>query len=277
MITISAFADEIDPCLATQMDACQANGIKCIDVRGIDGINVSDMTLAQVAGYKKQLDDRGFTVPCIGSPLGKIKMDENFDKHLDLLKHSCDVAKAFGTDMIRIFSFYPSEGTNIDDQRDAVMERLSAMVEVAQTANCILMHENESHIYGRKTRGVLDIFSTIKSKHLQSIFDPANFVAEEVRPYDDCWNKGLRELTTFFHIKDKKIGVPTCVPAGQGDGQFDPIFADVKKFNFSGYMTLEPHMKRAEQYKGFTGPELFTKAVQGLKDMLTKHGIPYAR
>jgi len=228
------------------------------------------MTLSQVAGYKKQLDDRGFKVPCIGSPLGKIKMDDNFDEHIELLKHSCDVAKAFGTDLIRIFSFYPSAGANIDDQRDAVMERLSAMVDVAQKANCILMHENESDIYGRKAPGVLDIFSTIKSKYLQSIFDPANFVAEKVRPYDDCWNKGLRELTVYFHIKDKKIGAATCVPAGQGDGQFDLVFADVKKLNFSGYMTLEPHMKQAERYKGFTGPEMFAEAVQGLKDVLTK-------
>jgi 3-dehydroshikimate dehydratase len=276
MITISAFADEIDPCLKTQMDACQANGISCIDVRGIDGITVSDMTLSQAAEYKRQLDGRGFKVPCIGSPLGKIKMDDDFDAHIELLKHSCDVAKVFGTDMIRIFSFYPSAGASIDDQRDGVIERLAAMVDIAQKADCILMHENEGGIYGRKTEGVLDIFSTIKSRHLQSIFDPANFVAEEVRPYDDCWNKGLRELTVFFHIKDKKIGIPTCVPAGQGDGQFDLIFADLKRLGFSGYMTLEPHMKRAEQYRGFTGPELFTKAVQGLKDMLTKHGIPYA-
>lgn len=277
VITISAFADEIDPSLQVQMDVCEEHGIKCIDVRAIDGVNVSKMTLAQVAAYKKQMDDRGFSVPCIGSPLGKIAMDDDFNAHLELLKHCCDLAGAFGTNLIRIFSFYPSKDSKIEDHRAGVMDRLWAMVKIAEKANCILLHENESAIYGRTAEGVLDIFATIRSKALRGIFDPANFVAESLRPYDDCWSKGLRQLTDYFHIKDKKVGSQTCVPAGQGDGQFDSIFADLKADNWSGCMTLEPHLAAAGQFQGFTGPTLFAKAVEGLKTMLNRHGIDYRK
>ncbi len=112
MITFSAFADEIGPDLDLQMDTCEANGVKCIDVRGIDGINVSSMTLAQAGEYMKRLGDRGFGVPCIGSPIGKIKISDDFEEHLDLLKHTCDVARTFGTDRIRMFS---------EEGRDAVV------------------------------------------------------------------------------------------------------------------------------------------------------------
>ena len=66
MIKFSAFADEIGDDLQLQMDVCQANGVRCIDVRGIDGKNVSKMTLAEVAQYKTQMSDRGFSVPCVG-------------------------------------------------------------------------------------------------------------------------------------------------------------------------------------------------------------------
>ena len=124
MITFSAFADEIDPDLTVQMDCCESHGIKCIDVRGIDGKNVSAMTLAEVAEYKKRMDDRGFTVPCIGSPIGKVKISDDFDAHLELLKHCCEVAKAFGTSRVRIFSFYASDGAKIEDQRSEVMDRM---------------------------------------------------------------------------------------------------------------------------------------------------------
>ncbi len=276
MIRISAFADEIGPDLKLQMDTCESHGIKCIDVRGIDGVGVSRMTLTQAREYKKRMDDRGFTVPCIGSPIGKIKISDDFDEHIELLRHCCELAKAFGTDNIRIFSFYASDGKEIRDQRSEVMERMDAMVRLAEAAGCILLHENEKEIYGAGPEGVKDIFATIKSDNLKGIFDPANFVEEGFRPYDDCWKEGLDELTDYFHIKDKVSGEPACVPAGQGEGQFDLIFKELAGKGYSGVMTLEPHLQAAEQFAGFTGPDLFASAVNALKKTCDEAGISYA-
>jgi len=276
VITISAFADEIDSDLQVQMDVCESHGIKCIDVRGIDDKNASAMTLEEVAEYKKRMDDRGFTVPCLGSPIGKIKISDDFDAHLELLKHCCDVAEAFGTNLIRVFSFYASDGCNISEQRSDVMDRMAAMVAVAEAADAVLLHENENAIYGAKPEGVMDLFATIKSKHFKGIFDPANFVVEGVAPYDDGWRKGLAELTEYFHIKDKLPGGDTCVPAGDGAGQMADIFADLKARGWSGYMTLEPHMQSGGQFSGFTGPNLFAEAVKGLKNLCDASGILYA-
>jgi sugar phosphate isomerase/epimerase len=273
MITISAFADEIGPDLSLQMDTCEAQGVTCIDVRAIDGVNVSSMTAEQVRGYKKQMDDRGFTVPCIGSTIGKIRIDEDFDAHLDLLRHSAAVAKAFGTDRIRVFSFYAAEGADIREQRDAVMQRLEAMVKVAEQTDVRLYHENEHAIYGGKPEGVKDIFATIRSPRLKGIFDPANFVTEGVKPYDEAWAQGLAELTDYFHIKDKAFGAKTCVPAGEGEGQFAEIFGDLKRRGWGGTMTLEPHMAAAGQFSGFTGPDLFARAVAGLRRECQRAGL----
>lgn len=275
MITLSAFADEIGPDLKLQMDTCEASGVKCIDVRAIDGVNVSMMNLQQVAIYRKQMDDRGFRVPCIGSPLGKIRIDEDFAAHLDLLKHCCEVAKAFGTDLIRVFSFYPSPGAKIADQRKEVMERLQAMADTAGRAGAVLMHENEKAIYGAKPDGVKDIFATVKSAALKGIFDPANYVEEGIRPYDDGWKMGLDKLTDYFHIKDKQPGLKACVPAGQGQGQIELVLRELKARDWSGYMTLEPHLSHAGQFAGFTGPQLFETAVSALKKLLDRVGLKY--
>jgi len=275
MITISAFADEIGADLKVQMDSCEASGIHCIDVRGIDGVNVSKMTLDQVSRYKKQMDDRGFSVPCIGSPIGKIRMDEDFGAHLDVLRHCCEVARVFGTSMIRVFSFYASQGADIAHERDAVMERMAAMVEAAGEADVTLLHENERAIYGARPDTVKDLFATIRSDRFQCLFDPANFVDEGIAPYDEGWNAGLADLTTYFHVKDRVPHAPTCVPAGQGAGQFEEIFTDLARRGWSGTMTLEPHMQAAGQFAGFTGPELFVKAVNALKGLCDRHGITY--
>ena len=256
------------------MNTCQAQGVTCIDVRGIDNINVSSMTLAQAGEYKKRLDDRGFTVPCVGSPLGKIKISDDFDAHLELTRHTCDVAHAFGTDRVRMFSFYPSGGCDILAQRGEVMNRLGKMLEVADQMDAVFYHENESGIYGSSPDGCNDIFATFKTARLKVIFDPANFVNEGFRPFDECWRASLAELTDAFHIKDKVSGAEgPCVPAGEGDGQFAEIFADLATREFDGYMTLEPHLAAAGQFKGHTGPELFGKAVAALKKMLDDAGL----
>jgi sugar phosphate isomerase/epimerase len=276
MITLSAFADEIDPSLKTQMDVCQSQGIACIDVRGIDGKNVSKMSVREVREYRRQMADRGFRVPCVGSPLGKIRIDEDFGQHLDLLKHCCELAREFGTELIRVFSFYPTPGADIMAQRGEVMERLEAMAGVAAAEGIVLLHENEKNIYGAKPTGVLDIFKTIKSPNFKGIYDPANYVEEGIAPFDDGWNKGLDAVTDYFHIKDvKRGGGHTCVPAGEGDGQIPQLLEQLKERNWSGYMTLEPHMQKGGQFAGFTGPDLFAKAVGALKGLLEKAGLEF--
>ena len=275
MITISAFADEIDPDLGVQMDVCQANGVTGIDVRCIDNINCSKMTLAQVSEYSRRLSDRGFTVPTLGSPIGKISMDDDFDEHLDLLKHCCDVAKAFGTSYIRMFTFYPSEGKKIAEQRSAVLDRLGAMLDVAEQMDVYLQSENEHAIYAEGPDGIKDLFAALKSDRFEGIFDPANFVIDNYRPFDDCWAAGLADLTHALHIKDVLAEGTVFTPAGQGDGQFPELFADLKQRNFSGVMTLEPHLSSGGQFAGFTGPNLFGDAATALKKLLDQADLQY--
>ncbi len=213
MATFSAFADEIAPDLKTQMDVCESFNIRCIDVRNIDDTNVSTFTVEKARGYKAQMDDRGFSVPCLGSPIGKIHIGEDLDAHLDLLKHCFEVADAFDCKQIRIFSYYGPEGGDIMACRGEVMDQMARMVKAAEAADMILLHENEANIYGALPDGVKDLFATIKSPSFQGIFDPANFVVEGIKPFDDGWQQGLAELTQFFHIKDKVHGEKACCPA----------------------------------------------------------------
>ena len=275
MITISAFADEIAKDLDTQIKVCKENGISCIDVRAIDGVNVSKFTTKSARDYAKQLNDASFTVPCIGSPIGKIRIDEPFEPHLDLLKHCCEIAHIFDARYVRVFSFYGPEGGNIADYRSKVMDQIASMVEVASDAEIVLLMENERGIYGEKPEAIKDIFQTIQSDNLKFLFDPANFVTVGISPYDDAWQKGLAELTHYFHMKDWKFGGDSGVPVGEGDGQIEQILADAKARGFEGYMTLEPHLSHGGQFSGFTGPELFTKAVDALKKLCEKVGLEY--
>jgi sugar phosphate isomerase/epimerase len=192
-----------------------------------------------------------------------------------MLKQSCEVARSFGTRLLRVFSFYASPGAAVGAERAAVMERMRTMLAVAEAQDVVLLHENEKAIYGSTPERVKDLFTELKPERLKGIFDPANFVEEGVAPYDDAWAQGLAELTDWFHIKDKVPGEAACVPAGEGAGQFDEIFADLKARQWSGYMTLEPHLKAAGQFSGFTGPDLFARAVEALRKVCDRARLEY--
>src|SRR6059036_3748236 len=107
MFTLSAFADEIDPDPQKQIDVLKQCGIRHIELRSILKTNVLDLTDLQVAELKSLLDRHGFKLSAIGSPIGKIKIDQPFTPHLEKFKRAIHLAGVFATKNIRIFSYYP--------------------------------------------------------------------------------------------------------------------------------------------------------------------------
>src|SRR5947209_17240288 len=97
MFRISAFADEIDPNPQKQIDVLKQCGIRHIELRSILKTNVLDLTDLQVGELKSLLDRHGFRLSAIGSPVGKIKIDQPFAPHLERLQRAIALAKVFGT------------------------------------------------------------------------------------------------------------------------------------------------------------------------------------
>ena len=127
--TLTGFADEIDPALSVQMDVLDRLDIHYIETRGIDGKNISDYTPAEAKTIHARLADRGFAVSALGSPIGKIGVNDPFAPHLDNFRRLIDVAHELDTRYIRMFSFYTPQGEDPAACRDEVMQRLSALVE----------------------------------------------------------------------------------------------------------------------------------------------------
>src|SRR5438874_1163352 len=82
MFRLSAFADEIDPDPQKQVDVLRQCGVRHLELRSILKTNVLDLTDLQVRELKSLLDRHGITLSAIGSPIGKIKIDEPFEPHL---------------------------------------------------------------------------------------------------------------------------------------------------------------------------------------------------
>ena len=275
MWTLSGFADEIDDDFETQCRVVRELGLGFIEFRSAWGTNVLDLTEEQLAEVQRLLAQYELKVSSIGSPIGKIFIDEPFPAHLERTRHAVEIAQRFEAPFIRVFSFFIREGQDPDAYRDEVISRMRAIADVAAAGGVVLVHENEKDIFGDIPRRCQDIIESVNSPALRATWDPANFVQVGVgRPFDEGW-KLLRPYIVYMQIKDALTATQEVVTAGRGDGQVAETIAALHAEGFDGFFSLEPHLGSAHSLGGFSGPELWKSAHRDFTDMLKAQSIPY--
>jgi sugar phosphate isomerase/epimerase len=275
MATLSAFADEISAEPGEQVAVLRECGIRFLDLRGAWNTNVMDLTGPDLDRLGRILADAGVGVAAIGSPIGKSTIDKPPAYELERLKHACELAERFKSRYIRIFSFYPPEGKSIAGFKGQVLERMTSWVAYVARAHpgLVLTHENESKIYGDLPERCVEICKRLAGPNFTGCYDFANFANDGVeRPFETAW-KPLKPYIGFFHLKDWKKGGTNAVPLGEGDGEAERILADAAASGYDGFMTLEPHLAQAGQFKGFTGPELFKRAAEAARKVCKQAGM----
>ena len=239
VIRIHAFADEASPMIDGQIAAMLRNGVTGLEIRNVDGTNVSEITEDKAREVLKKLQDHGLYVNSIGSPIGKIDIKNgDYKAHLDTFRHTLDVAQILQCSLIRMFSFYIPEGDDPAVYRTEIMEHLQEMAEIAAPTGIPLCHENEKGIYGDMAPRCLDILNTVPA--LQGIFDPANFV-QCGQDTLEAWHM-LKDRILYMHIKDAIADDGHVVPAGKGDGHVPEILHEYLSTGRTD-VTVEPHLK----------------------------------
>ena len=256
---ISGFSDEIEKSVDVQFEVLNKLGIKYFEVRGVDGKNISTLSDEEVQTLKSKMEQYGIRVSSIGSPIGKIKIEEDFAPHFEVFKHVVNIAKTLGTKYIRMFSFYHEGGDEwTAEEREEVLARLRQMISYAKEQNVILLHENEKGIYGDTADRCIDVMKELGCEHFRAVFDPANFVqcGQDTRYAFD----NLKEYVEYMHIKDARFEDGKVVPAGMGDGNVAYVLKELFENGYQGFLSLEPHLG---SFEGLAALELDDK-MEGL-------------
>ena len=268
---LAAFADEADGSLDGQISAMTENGVEYLEIRGVNGENISDITADKARDIRARLDAAGISVWSLGSPFGKIGITEDFEPHLEKFKHGLELADILDTRHIRIFSFYVPHD-NPEHYSDEVMKRLEKMLTAAKDSGVILCHENEKGIYGDNAERCAEIHENFSG--LRAVFDPANFV-QCGQETTSAWEL-LSPYVEYLHIKDA-LADGSVVPAGEGIGNIPYILQRYR----GEVLTVEPHLsvfngfdklERGEAAeRKFCYPDsrtAFSAAVNALKDIM---------
>jgi sugar phosphate isomerase/epimerase len=279
---ISAFGDEIAPGLEEQIAVLKAQGVGALELRSAWGTNVVDLSGEELERAAGLLDSAGIAVSAIASPVGKAPIDGDFDAELVRLRAALDAANRLETERVRIFSFFIPAGRH-SDFRDEVLRRMSAFAKEAASRGLVLVHENESYLYGDDAEHSRDLVESVGSPALRIAFDPANFVQVGVRPFDEAWPL-LSMHVVHFHVKDAipvdrdgmdpypahapELQLMASVrPAGEGEGQIRQLLDELERQDYRGYLVIEPHLQL--RLHELDGAERFAVALSALRGMLS--------
>ncbi len=272
--TLTGFADEAGPDLGEQIALFRELGLRWLDLRSAWGTNVIAFDEDQISKAKGALVSAGIEVSSIASPIGKIRLTDDFDAHLVKAERAARLAHVFNTPYVRMFSFFMPKGENPDVHRDEVLRRMAALAAVAEEFNVIFIHENEKGIYGDIPQRCLDIVESVGSPNLRLVFDPANYVQCGVRPFDEALAM-VRPHLEYVHVKDAVMVSGDVRVAGEGDGQVREVLRALHADGFTGFFSIEPHLGSFDEFGGQCGPGLWRTAHQGFVSLLDDEGVPF--
>jgi sugar phosphate isomerase/epimerase len=194
------------------------------------------------------------------------------------------LAPVFDCRAVRIFSYFNKSEKSHDEWQSESLRRLGVLREEAKNLGLVLYHENESHIFGENLQNVSAIANELRDgKTFRLIFDFDNYN----QGGEDVWQnwQALKNVTDAFHLKDStKDG--QHVPIGQGAGYAREILRDALQNNWSGPLSLEPHLAHSDavmatgpsgqanqEFKDLSAEECFYIAAQEAKKLLQEISV----
>lgn len=264
-IKLSAFADEADPSLDGQIKALKKNNIKLLEIRGVDGKNILDLTDDEAKAAFTKLTNNGIKVWSIGSPIGKVDINTNFEEYKKKVIRACELANIFQCQNIRMFSFFKAY-----NEKNKVIQYLKEMVAIANKYGVKMCHENEKEIYGDIEPRCTEILNAVDG--LYYVYDPANFLQCKQDPRQSL--KMLAPRAHYYHIKDAIMATGEVVPPGKGEGLLQELVNQVKG---DKVFTIEPHLKVFAGYSNMDNTELKNKCTYNSNEEAFDAAVSHAK
>ena len=256
----SGIADEAGRDIETQIRAHQEIGWTHIEMRSVDGTNLTDLADADFERVQGLLREAGLRINCYASQLANWARPISGDFEIDLaeLRRAIPRMQTTGTEFIRCMS-YPNANPAWEESewRGEVLKRLKTLAAMAADAGITLVHENCDGWGGLGPRQSLELLEAVGSEHLKLVHDTGNPIERGQDPFD--YYEKTREQIAHVHIKDYVItdGKLQATFPGEGTGEVGRILEDLLDRGYSAGISIEPHITSViHLQKDIDDPEL---------------------
>ncbi|NOZ26938.1 MAG: sugar phosphate isomerase/epimerase [Chloroflexi bacterium] len=257
MWKLAIINDELTHDFNKALDWIQEQGLRWVELRSINRRNIVDLTDDEMRAVKQDLDARGLKTICIASPYLKCSLyarppaqrgdtffsqADDYEGHRQVLRRAIAAAHIFGTDLIRVFSFW-KEPEQTPEMWDLVVERLKESAEIAAQEGVTLALETEHAVNTATGKQVREVIDRVGSPALRAIWDPGNVVWAGEDAIADYPN--LRGQIVHVHLKDTLLtpeGYTKAAILGDGRVGYPKPLELLKADGWEGGLSLEPHM-----------------------------------
>lgn len=251
---LSVLTDEVSSRFTEALDWAVRRGFRYVEVRMVDGVNVSNLSDAEAERAAREIRSRGLEVSAIASPLFKCALDpsrpvssgdlfgspeEDVAAHFEKLPRTMRIARALGTRKIRVFSFWRER----EPARhfDEIVRHLRRAAQAAEGEGMLLLQENETACNGGYAEEVAAIVRAVGSPAMRVLWDPGNETYGGRSAYPEGYAH-VKGLLAHVHLKDAVPGPdgrPQCVPVGRGRTPWRDQILALERDGYRGIYTLE--------------------------------------
>jgi sugar phosphate isomerase/epimerase len=263
---LGIITDEITQDLDEAIGFIEHYHLQYCELREIWKKNVMNLSQEELERAKKLISAHGMHVSDIASPMFKWNLPEMPAKKTEardefsakfteddldkVMKDSFKLARFFGTNKVRMFSYW-----RVADPEKAypmMRDRLAKAAKVAKNNDIVLVLENEHACNVGTGKELGRLLKEINSPALRGNWDPGNAAMLDEVPYPDGYN-AVKGLYSHVHVKDVRKNATTgkkeWAPVGGGiidwKGQMEAFHRD----GYDGTMSLETHYLRADKNK----------------------------
>ncbi len=252
---ITGFTDEVSDDLSLQIKALKELGWNHIDLRTVNGKNISSLTDKEFDHVHRQLTENNIQIACFGSTVANWGRDavKSFDQDMLEMENSIRHMRKSGVQFIRIMSYKIDSPVPLgSDYESVVIANIQKLVQLAEENGIICLHENCQTWGGQSCRHSLRLLEEVNSPALKLVFDTGNpfsmdrVAGEEPYSYQNSLTffQEVCPHVEYLHIKDGRWvkDSPQYTFPGEGLGNVAQILHLVKEHEMDIPISIEPHV-----------------------------------
>ena len=227
--------DEYSPNLDDALTFACKQQLKYIELRNIDGKNITDLTPNEAYNYSEKIASAGILVSTITSPFlywnkgeNNFKiMGQSFDSEEEYFIKLMDLADIFGAQNISIYSYLSDKsfsinelGEQLDKYSQMALERgIGLLLNIDK--NCNINNISKAH----------QLLENYNFSNIHPLIDTGKIIAEN----DDYKPAELQDIINtchYFHLSDYDSEAKRYVALGEGNVDFNTFLEDKINDNY---------------------------------------------
>lgn len=270
---VGAITDGFSQDFGEALRVMKSYGLEWVEIRHVYGIYNTDVSPAQLRQMTELVKRYGFRVSVIDSafykctlpgtkPIVSEKDTYPYGQQMDVLKRAFEKAHAFGTNTVRIFTFWRVQKPAAVSDR--IADELRKATELAKSNGFRLVIENEEACNAATGRELAKTLAMVPASNLGANWDIGNGYVEGEESYPLGYSLLDKKRIWHMHLKSMSCrrALQGCTETIAGQGQNDLVgqFKALLRDNYEGTMSVECEF----QAPGLTPLATAKRSVEGV-------------